>query len=220
MTSPHASGSLVPDPRHVVHGLAKIGLALRHRTWRAAGERGLTPTQGQVLAFLRYRAPGGARLGEVAEALAVSAPTASDAVAALATKRLVRKERTGCDGRAVRIVLTPRGRREAERAAAWPDFLSAAVETLPRGERAVFLRGLVRIVRELQERGEVPVSRMCTTCRYFRPNVHADAARPHHCAFVDAPFGDGALRLDCDDHEPADAGLASENWALFVKETR
>jgi len=203
-----------------VHGLAKIGLALRHRSWRAAGERGLTPTQGQALAFLRYRAPGGARLGEVAAALAVSAPTASEAVAALAAKRLVRKERAGGDARAVRILLTPKGRREAERAAAWPDFLSAAVETLSPRERAAFLRGLVRVVRELQERGEIPVSRMCATCRYFRPNVYADLARPHHCAFVDAAFGDGALRIDCDDHQPADAGLASANWARFAKETR
>jgi hypothetical protein len=42
---------------------------------------------------------------------------------------------------------------------------------------------------------------MCVTCRYFRPHVHSDPERPHHCAFVDAPFGDRALRLDCRDHE-------------------
>ncbi|MER3418788.1 MAG: MarR family transcriptional regulator, partial [Chloroflexota bacterium] len=30
--------------------------------------------------------------------------------------------------------------------------------------------------------------------------------RPHHCAFVDAPFGDRSIRLDCPDHAPAIAG--------------
>jgi hypothetical protein len=33
--------------------------------------------------------------------------------------------------------------------------------------------------------------------------VHPEAAEPHHCAFVDAPFGNRALRLDCAEHEQA-----------------
>jgi hypothetical protein len=41
---------------------------------------------------------------------------------------------------------------------------------------------------------------MCATCVFFRPDVHDDPERPHHCAFVDAPFGDRQLRLDCDDY--------------------
>ena len=47
------------------------------------------------------------------------------------------------------------------------------------------------------------MSRMCLDCRFFRPDVHDDPARPHHCAFVDAPFGDAQLRIDCADHQPA-----------------
>lgn len=39
--------------------------------------------------------------------------------------------------------------------------------------------------------------------RFFRPRVHADPYRPHHCAFGDAPFGDRHLRLECADHQPA-----------------
>jgi hypothetical protein len=42
---------------------------------------------------------------------------------------------------------------------------------------------------------------MCVTCACFQPHRHAEAAAPHHCDFVDAAFGDAALRIDCVDHE-------------------
>jgi hypothetical protein len=91
----------------------------------------------------------------------------------------------------------------------------AAVDELTPAEQEVFLRGLVKMIRTLQERGEIPVSRMCVTCRYFRPNVHPDLSTPHHCAFVDAPFGDRQLRLECADHEPAPVEQAERAWARF-----
>ncbi|MCO5167509.1 MAG: MarR family winged helix-turn-helix transcriptional regulator [Planctomycetes bacterium] len=200
--------------RRITHGLSKVGLALRTHAWQEAAPRGLTPTQGQVLAFLRAR-PGGARLSAIADGLAVTAPTASDAVAALVEKRLVTKRRAPDDARAVLVGLTSRGRREAERAAAWPDVLLGAVDALRPDEQEVFLRGLVRMVGALQERGQVPVSRMCVTCRYFRPRVHDDPARPHHCAFVDAPMGDRHLRLDCPEQEPAPDDEAARAFAAW-----
>lgn len=45
-------------------------------------------------------------------------------------------------------------------------------------------------------------ARMCVTCTDFRPDVNDDPVRPHHCAFVDAAFGDGETRVDCADFVP------------------
>ena len=56
------------------------------------------------------------------------------------------------------------------------------------------------MIRTLQEKGRIPVARMCVSCRFFQPFRHDNPARPHHCAFVDAAFGDEELRLDCPDH--------------------
>lgn len=208
-----------PLGQRVVTGLAKIGLATRHRAWSEAEGRGLTPTQGQILALLRLRPETGMRLSEVAATLAVTAPTASVAVRTLVDKGLVRKARAPDDARAVAITLTEAGRREAERAAGWSDFLLSAVDALTPAEQAVFLRGLVKMIRTLQERGEIPVSRMCVDCRFFRPNVHADPDRPHHCAFVDAPFGDRHLRLECADQQPAPLQQAASAWESFTAES-
>jgi DNA-binding MarR family transcriptional regulator len=188
----------------VTTGLSKIGLALKSQAWQQAGPQGLTPTQGQILALLAARPPEGMRVAELAAALGVTSATASDAIRTLAIKEHVDKERSEPDARVVRVRLTERGRREAKAAAAWPDFLLAAVGELSEAEQEVFLTGLVKMIRALQERGQISVARMCVTCRYFRPNLHKDPVRPHHCAFADAAFGPRHLRLDCPDHEAAE----------------
>jgi DNA-binding MarR family transcriptional regulator len=198
----------------VTIGLAKIGLALKQQAWAEAGGRGLTPTQGQVLALLRAN-PDGLRLRALAEQLGVTAATASDSVTALHRKGLVTKEATTGDGRGIVVLLTPTGIGEAAAAATWPDFLLEAVGELSAAEQATFLRALVAMIRTLQEKGRIPVARMCVSCRFFRPFQHDDPARPHHCAFVDAPFGDGELRLDCPDFQTAPADQAAQNWQVF-----
>ena len=212
-----AGDPLPPDQpldKRVTIGLAKIGIALKQQAWAEAGGRGLTPTQGQVLALLRANRSG-LRLGALAEQLGITAATTSDSVAALQRKGLVTKESSAADGRGVVVRLTPVGSREAAAAAAWPDFLLEAVGELSTAEQATFLRALIAMIRTLQEKGRIPVARMCVSCRFFRPYQHDDPDRPHHCAFVDAPFGDAELRLDCPDHRTAPADQAERNWQAF-----
>ncbi len=204
-----------PPGGRVATGLVKIGLALKHQAWRQASRQGLSPTQAQMLTLLRP-SPRGLRLGEVADRLAVTAATASEALDALARKGLVCKTRDAADRRALAVRLTPSGRRVADRVAGWPDFLLQAVDALSPAEQGVFLRGLVKMIRTLQERGQISASQMCVTCRFFRPYAHQDGERPHHCDFVDAPFGDRHLRLDCPDHEPAGARQLRETWERFA----
>ncbi len=200
--------------RNIVTGLARIGTVLRAEQWAQSDAVGLTPTQAQILVQLDTRGP--ARIGDVAAELAVTQPTASDAVAALVRKRLVEKRPDPKDARAVRLHPTRTGRRRAKAMAVWPDALLEAVDSLDPCEQAVFLKGLTKMVRALQTRQAIPVQRMCATCQYFRPNVHDDPAAPHHCAFVDAAFGDANLRLDCADHETTSETDAAANWQTFV----
>jgi hypothetical protein len=71
------------------------------------------------------------------------------------------------------------------------------------------------MIRSLQIKGRIPVARMCVSCRFFQPYRHRDPDRPHHCAFVDAPFGDGELRLECGDHAAATDQQARRTWRAF-----
>jgi DNA-binding MarR family transcriptional regulator len=186
--------------QRIATGLAKIGTALRANAWQEAGPRGLTPTQGQALAFLAVRS--GASLLEVAEGLAVRPATASEAVGALERKSLVRKSRHPTNGRSLWLTLTPEGHALAQETRHWPDFLAAVADGLDPEEQGVFLRAVIAMIAALEEKGQIPRSRMCATCAFFRPNRHPGAKKPHHCAFIDAPLGIGDLRLDCPDQDP------------------
>ena len=200
--------------RSVATGLAKIGLVLRHHAWQERGQSGLTPTQAQILALLRGRRQP-LSVGDLAAGLGVRSATVSDSLSTLVAKGLAVKRSSPRHPRAVAVRLTARGRRAAERAADWPDALLAAVDVLDPVEQGVLLRALTKMIRQLQERGEIPVARMCAGCRFFRPDAHDDPVRPHHCAFVDAPFGDRELRLDCADHDQLADAESAALWVAF-----
>lgn len=186
---------------NIATGLSRIGLYLRSAAWDQAGAKGLTPTQAQTLAHLSARGPR--RISDLAAEAGVTQPTASDAVAALVRKGLTARRPDPVDGRASLLHLTAAGRVTAQETAAWPDALLGALAAIGPEDRGAFLRSLMAMIRALQNSGEIPAQRICATCTHFRPNAHPGAERPHHCAFVDAAFGDAALRLDCADHKPA-----------------
>jgi hypothetical protein len=104
-------------------------------------------------------------------------------------------------------------------AAAVPSLAAAALADLSEAEQVRLLKTLIKLIRSLQLRHAIPPQRLCVSCKYFRPNVHPEAEAPHHCAFVDAPFGDGALRLDCAEHEQASAPEIAQNWDAFMTRT-
>ncbi|MCH9649364.1 MAG: MarR family winged helix-turn-helix transcriptional regulator [Deltaproteobacteria bacterium] len=195
-----------PLSRRLAIGFSKISIALRHRAWQEGSARDLTPTQGQALVSIHRQA--GISLAAVAAGLGVRASTASEAISVLVRKGWVEKRRSLEDRRTLELHLTTEGSQEATRAEGWPEFLASAIETLPPEEAETLMKALQRMIRELQQRGEIPVARMCNGCTFFRPFSHPETALPHHCAFVDTAFGNADLRLDCPDHQPAAEGQA------------
>lgn len=197
------------------HLLNRLTTAMRADKWDATTALGLNPTQGQILMLL-YRRQSALRLSEIADELAVSSPTVSDSVATLVEKEYVQKKRAADDARALAVTLTPKGRKRVSKIEESGDAVLVAVNALGPDDQVQLYRSLIRIVKELQGNGRIPVGRMCVTCRYFVPNRHKNANRPHHCSLVDAAFGDKTLRSDCPEHEEASSEQADENWRKFV----
>ncbi len=187
--------------RRVMSGLTKIGLALRSQARAAATERGLSTTQGEILAMLLRKS--GMNLSEVAHALAVTRPTASDAVDALVRKGLVDKNRSPRDPRALSLVLTARGQREARRASSWPDVLMQAVDALSIEEQQVWLSGLVKMLRVLEDNGAIHVARMCPGCAHLESELGTDSSPAYRCAVLGLALAEFDFRLDCPFHEPS-----------------
>lgn len=205
--------------QRILVGLSKVSLALKSQSWQDAGQHGLSPTQAQILSLLQAKGHEGMRLTAVADGLAVTPATASDAVRVLETKGLVQKTRSPEDKRAIAITLTTQGQHLATETSCWSDILLDAVGEMSELEQTVFLRGLIKMIRKLQDAGQIPTAKMCLTCRFFQPNRYPQSDRPHHCDLVDAPFGDRNLHLECSDQIAAPVDLANNNWKLYQEQT-
>lgn len=214
MKSPLEKSDL-PLHQKLAHAMGRVQIAMRAESWEEFGQQGLNPTQGQILLLLAQRATG-LRLSEIAAELAVSSPTVSDSVRVLVEKGYVSKSRAIEDARAIAVRLSARGQRLVDRLDSVGATIETALESLPEAEQVQLFRTMLHLVRGLQASGKIPVARMCVTCRYFRPHVHSDEERPHHCALVDCAFGDRTLRSDCPEYEAAEQHLAIKNWEEFV----
>lgn len=204
-------------PTRLVTGLSKIGLAMKSRPWRRQGQEGVGPLQVQVLSFLCGRGTQSATVSTIARELSVKLPTASEVIRTLEQKRLVRRRREDADNRVVSVHLTAKGAKAGRVISGWPEILSAAAQQLSGQEQVALLTILVKLIRSLQAQGEISTARMCVSCEHFRPHAHVDAQQPHHCQFVDAPFGDQALRIDCPDYVAAAAPQAQDAWKRFLQ---
>lgn len=181
-------------------GLERLSEALRVQLWDAAKQLGLTPTQVQILIRLAADPPEWRRVGALARRLDVTHPTISDGVATLIRKGLVERE---ADGRRAPLALTSRGRSVAVTAGGWSAPLRERLARLDPDDKEAALRLVFDLIAGLQEDGVITVTRMCATCRFFRPEAHPAESRPHHCALLDIPLADDELRLDCPEHQPA-----------------
>lgn len=204
----------MPQPAdQIAFALGRLAIFWRAAGWQAAAGGGLNPAQAEILAHLARRGPQ--RGGDLAAALGVSAASLSDSVASLTAKGAVARSPDPDDRRAALVALTDAGAALAAAQPAAPEALRAALAALPEAEAGALLRSLTRVIRALQQARAIPVQRLCATCRHFRPHAHDDAQAPHHCALVDAAFGDALLRIDCADHHPAPEAEAAAAWHRF-----
>ncbi|MGH6811684.1 MAG: MarR family winged helix-turn-helix transcriptional regulator [Methylocella sp.] len=196
----------------LLDGLGRLASVMRADVRRSAAPRGLSPAQDAILRLLLAR-PAGMRVSALAGHLGVRQPSVTDSVIALERKGLVCRQADPVDARAVVVKVMPNA--WPQKAPDCPSHTAAALADLSETEQTQLLKALIKLIRSLQLRQAIPPQRLCVTCKYFRPNMHPEPEAPHHCAFVDAPFGDRALRLDCAEHEPAISADQARNWAVL-----
>jgi len=143
-------------------------------------------------------------------------PTVTRSLGSLATKGFVDRRAGG--GRAVALAVSAEGRACLDRMSQDKGAAAIALAALSGPEKSMMMAAVTKMIRAWQESGVIEPQRLCATCRHFQPNIHQDDSKPHHCGLVDSAFGNRDLRLDCSDHEPADAAGASRAWRIWSDE--
>lgn len=199
----------------IIVAIGRVASVLRAGMWEFATAENLNPAQAEILQLLKDRTHG-VRLSWLATQLSVSPASASDSVAALVAKGLVRKDRADDDKRATALWLTDGGKALALRMAQALGFADDAAARLDRAVQEQMLVGLFKLIAQLQKSERFPALRACLSCRYFEANKFPGSAAPHHCALVKAPLPIAFLRIDCAEQEPTDPVTERRNWEAFA----
>jgi len=213
---PETPWDSTPDiSARIVTAIGRIATVLRAGMWEVSTGEGLNPAQAEILHLLQHRTRG-VRLSWLAKQLSISAASASDSVAALVSKGLVRKAKADDDGRATALHLTPEGEAVGARLAHALAFADTAASSLPKEQQVQVLTGLFKLIAELQKTDRLPELRACLSCRHFEADKYPGAEVPHHCALVNAPLPISFLRIDCAEHAPTDPTTQRRNWEIFA----
>jgi DNA-binding MarR family transcriptional regulator len=195
---------LEPLGQRLATGLARVAVGLHVAGGDGASANGLERTlaQQQVLLVLSRRQDV-YLLTDLAHDLGMNHRDLLAAVSTLGKEGLVEIEPspsyTPSD---VRIRLTPVGRKQPPELLNWAADLLAELHNLNENDQRRLLRVVTGHIRRLQDNGQIPVTRMCVTCRFFDGYRHAGSDSPHHCWLVDSPFGRRELRLRCPEAQP------------------
>jgi DNA-binding MarR family transcriptional regulator len=206
-------------PQALAGALRRLAQLAHTSSWDQWAVQRLTPTQRKILQLLGSRDES-LSLSAVARELGVTAATACDSVSALESKKLVCKQRSTTDGRALALLLTEEGQQAAKQLAALPDPLWGAFDALATNEQETLYRLSIKMLHGLQEAGRLPASRMCVRCKFFDPFRYESSRSPHHCHRAQLPLADGQLRIDCAIFEAGDAAKQAAVWEKFAGNRR
>lgn len=210
LSSKQAAVSDPPLDEKILIGLEQVGQAIALLFETESRKENLSALQMRIVLSL-LEPHHSDTVGTLSREMGVTPPTVSDATRALGQKTYLNKERSGDDNRVVRLSLTPEGKRLARGLKGKRTRLLEVISGLSDTEKASLLSVLIKLTKGLQDNGLISVSRMCVSCEFFKPNAYPDSEKPHHCGFVDAPFGGPELRLDCPEHVSAGPAPKSSN---------
>jgi DNA-binding MarR family transcriptional regulator len=185
----------------LITGLVRVAVAAQNAGEAADGlERTLAQQQALLLLARRRRAYS---LSGLAADLGMPVSTAQATIATLCREGLVAMgPHPSYSPRDMRVELTEYGLVQAPEFLNWADTLLTEVENLSEVDQRRLLRMVTEQILAMQRRGQIPVTKMCVTCRFFDGYAHAGGSEPHHCWLVDAPFGYRQLRLRCPEQIP------------------
>ena len=196
---------LEPLPHRLATGLARVAVAMHLAADDPAAGLERTLAQQQLLLLLSHRRDG-YTLSDLAADVGMTAPVTESAIGTLVREGLVVMRPAAESPSDVLVTITDRGRAQAPELMHWASDMLAELRNLDEIGQRQLLHVVTDHIRRLQQHGQIPVVKMCLSCRFFDGYAHPGTPDPHHCRLVDAAFGHQMLRLRCPEQEPV-AGL-------------
>jgi len=185
-----------PDdlPGKVVAALDRISRGVRAHRQAVATRTGLSPLQADLMRTLAEGTPPEAQPSSLATELGVNQSTASDALSALARKRLIRSRPTPGDRRSSTYTLTAKGATVAGELGHADAVLRDTVAALSNADQEHALSTVVELMSAMASTGLLRAARTCPTCHFF------ESTPAPRCTLLQAPLPAADIRVNCPEH--------------------
>jgi DNA-binding MarR family transcriptional regulator len=186
----------------IVAALERIAQAFRVLLWQECKEYALSPIQVQVLIFLLHHSAAKRKVSYLADEFNMTKATVSDAVKSLEQKKLIRKTGEQDDNRSYIIELTNKGKAIARKTSLFTRHLHTPVTKMNDDDKETLLLSLMQIINHLVEQEIITIQRMCFTCMHYRATQEGQR---HFCRLLNKKLVPADLRIDCPEHQTAEA---------------
>lgn len=180
----------------IVVALERISEAYRVLLWTESKENSLSPIQIQLIIFIHFHSPEKCKVGYLAKEFNMTKATISDSVKVLLAKELVAKETDANDTRSYTLSLTDEGKKVAKKASFFASSIEQPIENLSEEQKTVMLKGLLKLIYELNQSGIITIQRMCFTCSFYKAENGI-----HYCGLLKTKLAESEIRVDCPEHE-------------------
>ncbi|MFY7997754.1 MAG: MarR family winged helix-turn-helix transcriptional regulator [Candidatus Kapaibacteriota bacterium] len=202
---------VLENESRIVAALERLSEAFRVLLWKSGKEHKISPIAVQILTFLNHHRSELCTVGAMADEFNMTKQTLSEAVNSLEAKGFVEKKANTSDARSLVISLTESGKKLAEEVGMFANPLEQMIAELSLKQQESLLDGLLSLIHTLNAQDIVSTQRMCFTCKHYSTR---HLGHEHFCQLLQLPLqtlgakgseAHAPLRLDCQEHEPANA---------------
>ena len=180
----------------IINGLERISKAFRVLLWEESKLYQISPIQIQLLIFCGTHRKEDLKVSFLATEFDLTKATISDSIKVLLKKELLIKTINAKDSRSFTVQLTKKGKEIVEKTSGFTSALNESIAFLSESEKGVFLKQLMQLIYQLNQKEVISTQRMCLTCYHYKKD-----GNNHYCNLIEKQLKNTELRIDCDEHQ-------------------
>ncbi|SEE48104.1 DNA-binding transcriptional regulator, MarR family [Tenacibaculum sp. MAR_2010_89] len=182
--------------RKITQGLERISKAFRVLLWEESKLYKISPIQIQLLIFCDTHKKENLKVGFLATEFDLTKATVSDSIKVLLKKELLVKKVNPKDSRSFLVELTAKGKKIVKKASLFTSALNESIDYLSEIEKGVFLKQLMQLIYQLNQKNIISTQRMCLTCYHYKKE-----GNNHYCNLIQKELKNTELQIDCLEHK-------------------
>ena len=180
----------------ISQSLERIAQAFRVLLWEESKLHKISPIQIQLLLFCATHKSENLKVSFLANEFDLTKATISDSIKTLLKKELISKVINPKDTRSFTIKLTAKGKEIVAKTSGFKTVLDESIDSLQEEEKGNFLKQLLNLIYQLNQKDIISTQRMCFTCLHYQKN-----GNNHYCSLLEKQLKSTDLQVDCADHK-------------------